>query len=888
MHRLTHRIRPYIRPSLVLRNRRDGLTLDGISATMLRLGATCAFAAVALAVHAAPLESAKLAGGTSHPPGVAAGDDDLWSPVFHGPGVSGRYGQYAAVRALGVFADELIVGGSFTTAGPIRAGNIARWNGSQWTAMGAGLTSSVSRWDIGSVECVAIYDGQWVAGGNFNRSGDTLLGGIAAWDGQEWQPLGGGFNGTVRGLAVHAGLLVAVGDFDVAAGLPAQHVAAWDGRLWRALATDMVDEVQWSPEVRPEDPPPRVLSVASFHGDLYIGGSFTRINGMPIRDIARWTNGTWLPVGPGTYGDVTSLQVHDDALIVGGSFTRVGEMPAPGLARWDGTAWSQLGDRGVPWDTGYVTELVEFGGKLAVLGSFNIRNRDTSLVLWNGRGWERTTAPALWTAAAQEYQGRLFVGGAFSEGTPVPLNNVAIWAGDGWDPVGPGGGLALEEDYPEFGPLPDEAAWPGPIIIVRGGYEDEPAVQVFAEYQGDVIAAGRFDWAGRERVNNIARWDGTTWKPLGTGIAGGVGAMTVFGGELVVGGVFEEAGGVPVRNVAAWDGTRWRALGDAPAGVRSFTEFQGKLIAVGEFHRVGGQEAHGVAAWDGQRWARLSFGLFREPRFVLVHDGALIVAGTIDWTGHQKVGNVVRWTGDRWESLGSGLSGQQGEVTALLETEGGLLAVLWSGDMYLWDGATWTLRGRIPFGPTAVVEHAGILYAAGLHNEGQVILPDIARWDGITWRPLGSGIGYYGRVLWPSGGSLYVGGGFNRAGPYVSIGVARWDGLGVAPALPGEVPRETRTPLPRRSELTLMGPGADGRVRVHYSLATEAVPVRLAIYDVRGRLVRVLEQSTTGGGARERVWDRLDARGTAVARGAYFVRLEAGGERLTRKLMLWK
>ena len=122
MHRLTHRIRP----SRVLRNRRNGHTLDGISAILPLLGATCAFAAVALAVHAAPFESAKLAAGSSHPPGVAAGDDDLWSPLFHGPGVSGRYGQYATVRGLGIFADELIVGGIFTTAGPIRAENIAR------------------------------------------------------------------------------------------------------------------------------------------------------------------------------------------------------------------------------------------------------------------------------------------------------------------------------------------------------------------------------------------------------------------------------------------------------------------------------------------------------------------------------------------------------------------------------------------------------------------------------------------------------------------------------------------------------------------------------------------------------------------------------------------
>jgi hypothetical protein len=844
---------------------------------MLLLGATCAFAAVALAVHAAPFESAKLAAGSSHPPGVAAGDDDLWSPLFHGPGVARGTLGGAYVRELGVFADELIVAGRFTSAGPTLAENIARWNGSNWAAMGSGLSGRLSQLQEQRVECFAIYDGQLVVGGNFAHSGDTLLGGIATWDGQEWKPLGGGFNGIVQGLAVHSGLLIAVGDFDAAAGLPAQHVAAWDGHAWRPLASDMVDEVQTTPELWGEVRPPRVQSVASFQGDLYIGGIFTRIDGTPVRNIARWRNGSWLPVGSGTnpYGVVNSFHVLGNALLVGGGFSQAGEIRAPGLAQWDGAAWSQLGNRDVPWDTGYVTGFAKVGDKLAVVGYFTIQNKDYSLVLWNGRHWERSRAPEINIAAAQEYQGRLFVGGHFFFQTPVPLNHVAIWTGDSWDPVGPGAGFAIEQivnTHDDFG-----------FFIER-----EPGVLGFAEYRGELIAAGEFDWAGQERVRNIARWDGATWKPLGAGIDGGVGAMTVFNGELVVAGTFNHAGGVQVNNIAAWDGTRWRALGDGVGpGVASFTEFEGKLIATGSFHRAGGREAHGVASWDGERWTRVGLGLFDLPRLVIVHDATLIAAGNIDWTGYEKVASVVRWTGERWESLGSGL-GRTGEVMSLLEANGGLLAILSSGDMYFWDGATWTLRGRIPFHPTAVVIHAGFLYAAGLHSESNTMIPDIARWDGIAWRPLGSGVSYEVLTLWPSGGSLYVGGSFNRAGPYSSVAVARWDGLGVAAAFRRDVPGEPRTPLSRRAELTLMGPGANGTVRVHYALASDAVPVRLAIYDVRGRLVRVLDQSTTGGGARDRVWDRLDARGTAVARGAYFVRLEAGDERLTRKLMLWK
>ena len=45
--------------------------------------------------------------------------------------------------------------------------------------------------------------------------------------------------------------------------------------------------------------------------------------------------------------------------------------------------------------------------------------------------------------------------------------------------------------------------------------------------------------------NFIARWDGSTWRALGSGTNSGVNALTVHNGELVAGGAFTTAGGVP-------------------------------------------------------------------------------------------------------------------------------------------------------------------------------------------------------------------------------------------------------------------------------------------------------------------------------------------------------
>jgi alpha-tubulin suppressor-like RCC1 family protein len=54
--------------------------------------------------------------------------------------------------------------------------------------------------------------------------------------------------------------------------------------------------------------------------------------------------------------------------------------------------------------------------------------------------------------------------------------------------------------------------------------------------------------------------------------------------------------------------------------------------------------------------------------------------------------------------------------------------------------------------------------------------------------------------------------------------------------------------------------------------------VHLAVYDVAGRLVRVLVEEELPAGTHQAVWDGRDSAGRAVASGSYFARLEAGGK----------
>src|SRR5262249_18506945 len=101
------------------------------------------------------------------------------------------------------------------------------------------------------------------------------------------------------------------------------------------------------------------------------------------------------------------------------------------------------------------------------------------------------------------------------------------------------------------------------------------ALAAFDDGSGPALyAGGSFASAGGAPAQDVARWDGSQWTPLGSGTAGGPGssvrAMIVFddGGSpaLYAGGDFTSAGGSPVGRIAKWDGHQWSALGAGVSG----------------------------------------------------------------------------------------------------------------------------------------------------------------------------------------------------------------------------------------------------------------------------------------------------------------------------------
>ena len=90
----------------------------------------------------------------------------------------------------------VVVGGLFTVAGTSVASNIARWNGTEWSPLGTGVSGSLPF----VYALAALPNGDFLAGGSFTAAGGVPANSIARWNGTTWSPLGSGMNGGVAAL----------------------------------------------------------------------------------------------------------------------------------------------------------------------------------------------------------------------------------------------------------------------------------------------------------------------------------------------------------------------------------------------------------------------------------------------------------------------------------------------------------------------------------------------------------------------------------------------------------------------------------------------------------------------------------------------------------------
>jgi hypothetical protein len=317
-----------------------------------------------------------------------------------------------------------------------------------------------------------------------------------------------------------------------------------------------------------------------------------------------------------------------------------------------------------------------------------------------GQGVGQSSADAL--AIMTPFNGSLIAGGHFAKVGSVTANNIASWNGTTWTPLGTG-----------INELP-----------VGNYYYDVVALAV---YNNELYAAGSFDTAGNMPANNIAKWNGASWAPVGGGVKGYVvsgvdtaqariDAMTVYNGELYVAGNFYSAGGVVVNNIAKWNGSNWSAVGtgigtNSGNTLTALTTWNGLLYAGGHFSHAGSLPATNIASWNGSTWAALGAGLEPDTVFGIgvkaftVYNGGLYTGASHLDQSYNEVFSISKWNGTSWSDfLGGPDTGvyYTGNLLSLYPFNGDLIAegtfanianVSNAGGIALWNGNTWTAFG---------------------------------------------------------------------------------------------------------------------------------------------------------------------------------------------------
>ncbi|MFN2372745.1 MAG: T9SS type A sorting domain-containing protein [Cyclonatronaceae bacterium] len=213
-------------------------------------------------------------------------ETDRWDPI--GSGVNGP------VSAMAVWDDgsgeALYLGGNFTTSGGVSTPYVSRLRGDVFEDVGGGMATGASGLNIPAIKSLVVWDDgsgeKLYAGGQFGEAGGVEARFMAAWDGNAWAPVGGGFSAPVEDLVISGGqkgdFLYAGGQFvSVMPSFTVNRIARWDGEQWQRL----------------------------FRADSQAFGTGGFVNAM-----ADWTT------------------ADDRVLVVGGQFFNVSELPANRVA----------------------------------------------------------------------------------------------------------------------------------------------------------------------------------------------------------------------------------------------------------------------------------------------------------------------------------------------------------------------------------------------------------------------------------------------------------------------------------------------------------------------------------------------------------------------------
>ena len=705
------------------------------------------------------------------------------------------------VYSIVASGSDIYVGGAFSDLDSIpEADYVARWDGTQWHALSSN-GSGDGALSGNQVNAMAFINGELYVGGTYltiNSIGNIFVAGnLAKWNGSAWSAVGSlttltGGN-SVQEIAFYNGpttndFLYVGGEFtDLGGNLEADYIArysfntsAWLNMDNNGAGVGSLTNIVYG------------LAVDSLTGFVYVGGAFTDADGIAAADkIAKWDGTAWSALGASSAivnGYVFSILVNSSTeIFVGGSFTDVDGLPAADyIAKWNGTAWSALGSysaNGALSNIGNTVVRTMFvdSGTLYVGGAFNMSD------------------PSL--AAGKLLAKYAISGGTWSivddngsDSSPLITNagssilSLAISGGElylgSYDVSGIDDNGTILSKASDFTSMNISThAW-STYGTDNGVFQISP-VRAVAAIGTDVFVGGNFQNANRDsRMDYLIRWDGSAWNPVG-GLTQGslnnqVFALAADGTDLYVGGLFNSASEADVlipgtSRIAKWDTLTetWSALG---SGISSGSvsalavDASHTVYAGGSFTNAGAiPEADYIAKWNGSAWSALAGNgagdgaLNATVYAIAVNSSRLYIGGlftSVKDTSNTAIPNaayLAQWSGTTWSAMPGTTTAFDGSIQALAYAGGNLYVggsfsnannISGTSSIAKWNSSTliWSAMGNDPVNAAVyaiAVDGTDVYIGGPFTNVANGVTPIptadyIAKWNGSTWSALGS------------------------------------------------------------------------------------------------------------------------------------------------------
>jgi hypothetical protein len=235
------------------------------------------------------------------------------------------------------------------------------------------------------------------------------------------------------------------------------------------------------------------------------------------------------------------------------------------------------------------------------------------------------------------YNGRLVAVGDFTGSPNVPFTvRIAAWDSlTGWSSLTPNGGIGN-------------------------------LVNCVESYNGSLYVGGGFVTINNTTVSRVAQYNGSTWSNMNTGVSGGMGTvycMAVYHNQLYVGGHFYFAGSnnLSTNCIARWNGTQWDSVGSGmnlPVHSLVVDTVNDVLYAAGEFTNIGSTICRGVAVWNDTTWKPVGSGqdTLWGTRCLALFNGELYAGGANEGTTTtgDTIRNIYKFNGTKWVNVAGG------------------------------------------------------------------------------------------------------------------------------------------------------------------------------------------------------------------------------------------